>query len=250
MLEFATEEDLELLRNATPVDCFLDSQIQPYDIIGDDDRTLVSNPYVRPYQNIVLLLIDYGDGEGLQVGTGSLVESDIVLTAGHCLRNTKGYDAVSITVYLAGNKYTSLAKQEITNQSQFHLSKKYTSYKKIANDYGFIKLNDKSMGTAYGWFGIPNTKANTKEVFEIAGFPFQEDTFGIRMVTDSGMLSEVNTDTLVYKMDCNNGQSGSPIFNSARYVVGVHTVGYPGEGNNKGPKVTSEMLALWRSLKS
>ncbi len=253
MLESATEEDLELIRNAIPVDSYLGSQIQPYDIIGDDDRTLVANPHVKPYQNIVLLLIDYGDGKGYaSVGTGAFIDSDIVLTAGHCLRRPEdGRDAVGIDVLLAGTRSTALKIQRITNQSQFHLSKNYTTYKDVANDYGFIKMNDKSMGTAYGWFGTSTTKANMEDIFEIAGFPCDKDPkYPLRMVTDSGQLSKIYTNVLEYSIDCFNGQSGSPIFNANRYIVGVHTVGNRDAGYNRGPRFSKEMLAQFRSLQT
>jgi V8-like Glu-specific endopeptidase len=58
-------------------------------IVGTDDRKRVANTRTKPYSTIATLIVQFPDGSRPGLCTGSLIASDAVLTAAHCVYSFK-----------------------------------------------------------------------------------------------------------------------------------------------------------------
>ena len=78
-----------LLAQATPLSAELpEDLVIPKRVVGADTRTQVPDTRLYPHSTVAMLLLNFGSQTGMC--TGSLIASDAVLTAAHCV-----YDATS-----------------------------------------------------------------------------------------------------------------------------------------------------------
>lgn len=94
----------------------------PESIIGIDDRSIVSNTTLFPYRTSCFIVTTFPDA--IKYGSGNLVSSDTILTAGHCIYDeTLGGWATSIAVYPARNGFSSPFGK--VNAKSFYVSSEY-----------------------------------------------------------------------------------------------------------------------------
>ena len=191
----------------------------PESIIGTDNRSIVSNTTLFPYRTSCLLVITFPDG--ISYGSGNLISSDTVLTAGHCVYDTRyGGWATRIEVYAGRNgSYSPFGK---ANSKSFYtldrwinlISKEY-DYREY--DIGYIKL-DQKLGKTTGWLGLTTTLSND---ISLTGFPAPRDR-GYKMYSQKGKLKNSAANKIYYDLDTEGGQSGSSVYNTGNQVIGVH----------------------------
>lgn len=209
-------------------------------IIGNDDRTLVSNVSTFPYYSVCKLVVTFAsDPDHVYLGTGFAVGRNLCCTARHCITDSTGAFPTSVTAYYgyAGGSYTYKA----TDVSYYIYSPAYT-YGGIINDYAFISWQNTNSGNT-GCFGMQEN-ATIGTALDTAGYPSEQGYNGEWMYKCSGTLTNTTNDNLYFNMDVAKGQSGSPIYvnaSSGPYVNGIITH-KTGAGYNIGYRINSDLI--------
>ena len=232
---------------------------KPEDVIGIDDRVIISDTSTTPWRCICHLEITYDSGQ-VGFGTGWFAGPRTVITAGHCLftRGTPARRAKQVRVIPGRNG--TLAPYGYMVASRFEWNPKWESgsdAEAAAYDYGAIFIDDEINGVPWGerigFFGLRSYAKGEDKLLDMAivnnaGYPHEATKpygtmwFNAGRVRMSGASSE-DERFLEYMVDTTGGQSGSPVFlldskNSQRYVVAVHTTG---NFINRGVRVTAEV---------
>ncbi|KAK7192796.1 hypothetical protein DPSP01_011217 [Paraphaeosphaeria sporulosa] len=211
---------------------------------GGDHRVLVDESAVLPggkYRAICKLYLCYTNLKDQEfIGTGWLVNSTTVATAGHCLydrEDTGGY-LQYIKVYFGfhGSSSTKEATCIYRHGVSAAIPAEYLKAQSYQHDVGFITLNQPV--TDIEPVKYTSTPKKTSLKLGVVGFPGDRD-FGQYLYEhweDVDIDLASNDVLLSYKIDTTGGQSGSPILRSDLKAVGVHVAGgYPNIGSCIGP---------------
>lgn len=210
-------------------------------VFWPDDRTRVSNTTSFPWSAVTRVQSTFRDGYKSQ-GSGALVGSKHVLTAGHMIyQSNHGGWATSVVVAPGQNGTTKPFGTAYGTQLRTWTG--WTQYKNTSSDMGLVTLN-KTIGHSTGWFGLkPNGIAAGTGV-NTAGYP--GDKGGTSMYRAYGPVSYVSGGVAHYKgtLDSYPGQSGSPlwVYNSStgsRHIVGVHAAQSSNGTYNLGAVLTT-----------
>lgn len=191
--------------------------IKAESIIGDDNRSIVTNTTSFPYRTSCLLVITYPSG--IAYGSGNLISNNTIITAGHCVYD-KGYGgwASKIEVYAGRNgSYSPFGK--VSSKTLYTL-KKWIDSSSSEYDLGYIKLDEK-LGLTTGWLGL-TTSLNSD--INLTGFPMPSNR-GFKMYTQKGKIQKNTANNIYYDLDTEGGQSGSSVYNTSNQVIGVHAYG-------------------------
>jgi glutamyl endopeptidase len=221
-------------------------------VIGEDDRSVVSDPLDNPWRYVCALRITSRTGQEF-VGTGWFIGPGTVATAGHCVYlHDEGGWAASISVIPALNGNVEAYGRSVGKR--FRATKRWTELKDTNQDYGVIQLEE-PLGTQTGWFGFASfSDADlTSNVANISGYPFDRDR-AMRQYFHARTISSLSPQKLFYEIDTFGGQSGSPIWfnlpNGERIAVGVHTTG--SSTSNSGTRISEPVfrnLTSWAAEK-
>jgi glutamyl endopeptidase len=233
---------------------------KPEDVIGIDDRVILSDTAATPWRCICHLEITYDSGQ-VGFGTGWFAGERTVITAGHCLytRGTPSRRAVQVRVIPGRNG--TLAPYGYVVARKFDWSPKWQSSTSDIDaapyDYGAIfidhDVNDAPFGARIGYFGLRSYDEDERKLLDMAmvnnaGYPHEATKpYGTlwfnagRVHLDEGPTKDERF--LEYMVDTTAGQSGSPVFlldstKNQRYVVAIHTTG---NFINRGVRVTAEV---------
>ena len=201
-------------------------------LIEEDDREK-ANPRVYPYTAVCSLRIHSSSGKNY-MGTGFLISSRVLLTAGHCvfIHGDSGW-AESIEVIPGRDSNEKPFGSVFANQ--FMSFDNWIENKDKNFDMGVIILpEDCRLGEKVGWFGC-KTYLDEKEykgrMFNISGYPGE---MGGKEQWKMSGEGESQGFLLKYDIDTTGGQSGSPVWivnDNNLYVIGVHTMGNSSLGN-------------------
>lgn len=219
---------------------------EPWVKIGDTSRV--------PFRSICHLEINY-DGGGTAQGTGWLVGPDTVITAGHNVLNSRiGRWARDIRVIPGRNGGVSGP----FNESYAVFADALDGWKNGFDpdyDLGMIKIADKRLGSATGWFGyavFTDQDLDQRPLIQSAGYP----TTKLPRFTqwyDAGRAERYSNAFMAYRVDTAEGQSGAPVFftngQGQRWVVATHVYGQ--STANLGRRITNdtfEMIRTWEAV--
>lgn len=222
-------------------------------IIGSDDRNIISNTTRYPYKCIGKIEIHYKDSNNPEVGTGTLVANNVVLTAAHVLTPDSTRGEVSHIYFYPGRNGSET--NGVFTISRACIPKKYTNaatdFERDKYDYavGILslgankgKINLGGYGTAYNFSNILRTQAT------LIGYPAGRGSKMYRHKGTIDMVSEDGAYLLYYQMDSEGGQSGAPLIrydNGNYYIVGIHIKGATSLLNmNKGRYITKNIYDL------
>jgi glutamyl endopeptidase len=222
-------EGLELFEGYPPIDPL--SPLQPFGIIGSDDRKQVRNTREYPYRCICFLKIKASDGT-LWTGTGWLAGPRTIITAGHCVyihENGGMVEQVEIIPGCDGNDPQTYPYGSYFSR-HFASTEMWEKEKLHAHDYGAIFLpGDNPLGEKLGYFGYTDRTTEELEKMEVclSGYPGDKDR-GTQWF-HSRKLTQVEELSLRYTIDTFEGHSGAPLWRvdeeTNRYVVGIHNAG-------------------------
>ncbi len=205
-------------------------------LIGVYERTPVTNTSTYPYRAIAQLEMVYADGTTGQ-GTGFMVSSNVMLTAGHCCMSRNNAAVNSITVNL-GRNGDSVVK--VTTVSSYYVCANYNYFgDSVQDDYAILVLSE-DVGDITGWFGLgysTNSFFYNNE-FAITGYP-GDKTYGT-MWKATGDIENCTTYELHYYMDMYPGQSGSPIYTNSYVAYGINVA--ETSTMNYGRRMTQEVF--------
>jgi V8-like Glu-specific endopeptidase len=215
---------------------------------GDDDRVVVDQLGLRPWRSICALRITAANGEQVD-GTGFLIGPSAVLTTAHNIfDHARGGQAQRIRVIPA----LSPASAPFGDLSAvtFRTASGWQATPAPERDYGAILLST-PVGNQAGTIRCRQLTdvALSLATLTVAGYPI--DLGPDRMVRASGQAAQVTPGLLVYDIDTNEGQSGSPILVSPGGVwsaVGIHISG--DFALNQGVRVNATVFAeieTWRT---
>ncbi|WP_160167124.1 trypsin-like serine peptidase [Rhodopirellula baltica] len=208
-------------------------------VIGDDDRVRIQNTNEYPYSAICSLEIVARTGRHF-VGTGFLVDSNTVVTAGHCLfMPDQGGWAKQIRVYPGRNGAGEARDFAAINM---HSVEGWTRDRRPQQDYGAITLD--ADASRYGSLGYVtfSDREIVKHDYHVVGYSADKP-----IGTLWGHLRElvqVRRHTLIYEMDTYGGNSGCPVFclgdNDEVFTVGIHN--YGDISGNSATRITDEVF--------
>lgn len=216
-------------------------------VIGKDDRKRIANTTKYPWRAICSLRITAKDGTNW-IGTGFLIGSRTVITAGHCVYMRK-HGGWAKTIEVIPGRDASNKPYGSCNSSHFHSVKGWTKSRKRSHDYGAIILPKScKYGNQVGYFGYGNYNSFSLLGLKVnlSGYPGDKPS-GTQW-WHARRIKLVTPRTLIYNIDTAGGQSGSPVWrikNGKRYVVGIHT-----NGSSLGNSATRITKAVFKNLKN
>jgi V8-like Glu-specific endopeptidase len=193
-------------------------------IRGDDDRVQITDPSAIPYRWLCSLVITAGNNT-LWSGTGWLVSSRLVITAGHCVyMHGQGGWARKIDVFPQRNGNT---RPYSFTTSQLHTVEGWSRWQLSEQDYGAMVLpriaTDQGLGHfGYGVLGDADLQGL---LVNLAGYPMDKPG---TLWGHARTLGTVLPTTLVYENDTYGGNSGAGLIRwdgSDYIVVGIHNYG-------------------------
>ena len=238
------------------------SAAKPENVIGVDNRVVVSDTSNTPWRCICHLEVEYERGP-VGFGTGFLVSEHAVITAAHVLvdRNTDGWKNPrrARRVRVVPGRNGSLAPYGYFVSEDWDVTKVWKDQnadqrKASASDYGVIRVPKdlevwkEEYARRLGYFGLkalPTAAMQNSLLFvNNAGYPHESDKPYGTLWYNAGRVSNVNDSHVEYLVDTEGGQSGSPVYfydegEKQRYVIAIHTTG---DFVNRGLRITREVF--------
>jgi MYXO-CTERM domain-containing protein len=148
--------------------------------------------------------------------SATLIDDDLVLTAGHCLGSLECADQR----YVFGWYYEAPGVLRALDEASVFACAEVVALEHTAtNDYAIVRLDRAAAGPPVE---VRRDPVVVGETVSLAGFPL-----GIPMkVVEGGAITQLRTETTFYaRLDAHPGNSGSGVFDAAYRVVGELTAG-------------------------
>lgn len=222
--------------------------------------TLVTNTTVSPASAVVEVVATFPNGDR-GFGTGTMVNQNTVLTAGHMVyRAASGGFAQSIEVIAGRNgtnapygiAYMTPGGEETFNSFIADDKLNSDSHSPGDGDIGFISL-DRNLGAQTGYLGFLATSGSNASVYKL-GYPAADGYDGTQMYFDYGAFNEHEAGSVsgfAYwgwsssSMSAIPGESGSSLIldqNGQIGIIGVQEAG-PESGSGEGyAEVTTQAV--------
>lgn len=219
-------------------------------VCGTDTRTQVTSTTAAPWSGLCRLEMTFPNG--LYIGTGFMINSRTVMTAGHCVFDpaTKKW-ATKIRVIPGKNGSAESFGSVTVATSGLKAPTQWTSTGDSNYDFGAIELpTSTTFLTRVFKFAYKNetTAVLTKSsnVWNTAGYP--GDKANGTCWTTFGSVTGASSTKLSYVFDTYGGQSGSPVWglysDGVRRVVGIHVAGQDSPCTNYATRVNSTLYSF------
>jgi glutamyl endopeptidase len=228
-------------------------------VIGADGRTWLRDR-TTVYPNSAIGRLDYRQGGHSYWCTGSLIDADTVLTAGHCVHDGLGGEGGWSTQvkFVPGAQGGTAPFGTCRGVELLTLPGWYTNGAEY-QDLGLVQL-DCTIGDTVGWFGyrsVPGNKGLTNVPIHLRGYPGDKVWSSLWTMRDRVRVSQAQM--AFYAADTYGGQSGSPVFNFRQCngvrgpcVLAVHAYGVhparPHAAYNHGPRLNELRIDLVNQL--
>ncbi len=248
--DYETDETIEVCASDEEAMAKISSSFQT-NIIGKDDRIHITDTLGSPQRNVCYIEVHFPDGfQGS--GTGTLVNFDVVLTAGHVLyqKDHGGYANYIEVVPAMADYVTRPLKASkcngkiaapaswINNQNYnsdwaaFKLTRGYDTYQL----YGYYRDNSVEIGRTVVTYGYPCD-------------------CGTKMMSCTGKVLSATDATMNINNDMAQGDSGGPIIDKdLGYLVGVFSVmhknGFGIADYNTSVKINQTVVNTIKTLSS
>lgn len=203
--------------------------LTPYFIRDDEPNldiskfSLIKNAYIQPYICNCRIIID----GGREIGTGTLVGSNILLTAAHCVMDVDDPNHFSFQDWHAypgfhGYSYKVDGKALSAGVVSYYYSNEWNKTEENQYDWCVCVL-DEAIGTKTGWAGCTVYSDNNLKDLHVKeyGYPWSVLDSKYQMYTE-GYVETVKTNYMINSAICAKGMSGGPIQRASdNTVVGV-----------------------------
>lgn len=186
---------------------------------GIDTRSRIFTT-TYPMRAVVLITVQTSQVEGKC--TGWLINSNTVITAGHCVhqgQNGSWYPVEGYTIYPAYDGAN--APYGKCTAKRLYSTIGWTTNSNREYDYAALKLNC-AIGKITGWFGFGTYETIKGFPTIISGYPGEK--IGLWGAAD--IVSQETSTRAYYKTDTSSGMSGSPVWydaNSGPLAIAIHT---------------------------
>lgn len=186
-------------------------------VIDSDDRTRVEDTTVSPYKAIGKLYM------GSSHSSCAAFATNAVITAAHCVYNQSTNQMKPFTKIEFGLNGDSSVKTITYEPEEIIVCPDYINgVDSASSDWAIILFSEKISNWAFGY----STGLTTSTELTTSGYPSSnsvenEDNSGLEQYTCSGYASVISTDYFRHNLDETSGQSGSPIYNSTKHIVGI-----------------------------
>jgi V8-like Glu-specific endopeptidase len=226
-------ETVEL--NASPIAKYTENQfVHKVVVPGEDGRKSVSRTDEWPFSAFGVVTMEF-DGRECS-GTGTLIGSNIVLTAAHNLYSHKSRSFAKNVRFIPAMNGNS-APFGVSKVTKYFTPKVFLDSKdgEELEDYALLVL-DSSIGEETGYLGLSILPSNTIKVMNLGiyGYPGDKIEGGISekkryyMWGMEGPVYNADKDYITYQMDTYSGVSGTGVrYSNAEgsFIVGVHIKG-------------------------
>ena len=224
-------------------------------VLGVDDRRWLRSR-TTTFPNSAIGRLDFRQAGRSYWCTGTLIDADTVLTAGHCVHDgLDGEDGWSTRVRFVPGAEGNRAPFGSCEPTELLTMPLWYAEGREYQDLGLVQL-DCRIGEVVGWFGYRavNGRTTMRNVsVMLRGYP--GDKVWSSLWNDSDRIRVSQARMLFYAADTYGGQSGSPVFNVRRCngvrgacILGVHAYGVHGAGPhgrfNHGPRLDPARLAI------
>lgn len=207
-------------------------EIKPHTIIGNDNRQKVTNTLDKGPNAVCKLIIKFKKPNNSTVtkyGSGFLYSRRNVGTAGHCVYDAGlGLYASQITIEPGISPSRNIVSPQTVSLNNCHIPSQFVLPDKTTNweyDYAAIVV-PKEFPSPAGFFGLDNELSDTAyktQYLTLAGYDAKsKQQYKER---SNSKVSYVRSGDISLRYDTVPGMSGSPIYNDARYVVGIFNYG-------------------------
>ena len=239
---------------------------KPENVIGADNRVIVTNTSMTPWRCICHLEVEYEWGPA-GFATGFLISGHAVITAAHVLvdRATNGWanPRRARRVRVVPGRSGTLAPYGYFVSEQFEIPDDWAApgaKEATAPRYDFaaicipkdLKVRHEDLGKRLGYFGLKalsdKALSNSLLLVNNAGYPHETDKPYGTLWYNAGRVGKSGETYIEYMVDTEGGQSGSPIYffdetKNERYVVAIHTTG---DFINRGLRITPQIFGTIR----
>lgn len=207
--------------------------------IGDDNRTVISETSLYPFSAIAYIDVTSGCGHNGWSGSGFMISSNLLLTAGHivycqvCHAPARGiafyFGYVNERNYLAcntGNNWRVFIPRQVAEGKNYQTC-----------DYAIFQL-DEEIGETTGCFSIrydvPDDELAGRS-FHVAGYKN-----GI-LKHDVGEVFPQSEQYLTHYADMEAGNSGCPVYDGDYYVIAINSAEAEDGSQNYAVRITGNI---------
>lgn len=210
-------------------------------IIGADNQYPVTDTTQTPYRQITHLEIEFANGN-YKVGSGSMIGSDLILTAAHNVYSHETGEWAQEVYAAPGRNGIDQPPYEVYDADSFAILSGFKLQGAGQYDMAIIKLSQ-DVDRRVGQLEIVKT-ATVGQRVQVAGFPFVTPSKHYGMYTMFGEIQSISEKIIRYQIDTEAGQSGSPVLNNKGQIVGVHILGFTNKNGSEyvenGARVVDE----------